>query len=66
MLENLSLPLAINWVDLVILVALLLYAIEGYSVGFISSLLDLVSFIVSFIIGLKIYAFIGKGIGKIF
>ncbi|MEK7558853.1 MAG: CvpA family protein [Patescibacteria group bacterium] len=66
MLENLSLPLAINWVDLVILVALLLYAIEGYSVGFISSLLDLVSFIVSFIIGLKIYAFIGKGIGNIF
>ena len=66
MLGNFSLPLNVNWVDVVILIAILFYAIEGYSVGFIASLLDLISFIVSFIIGLKIYAFIGKGIGNIF
>ena len=66
MLGNFSLPLNLNWVDAVILISVFFYAIEGYSVGFIASFLDLISFIASFIIGLKIYAFIGRGIGNIF
>lgn len=49
----------LNWVDLVILIVLLFYALEGYFTGFIASLLDLVSFVVSFIVGLKYYAVVG-------
>jgi len=50
----------LNWVDFVILIVLLFYAIEGYSIGFIASLLDLVSFVLSFIIGLKYYGVVGS------
>ncbi len=48
-----------NWVDLVILIVLLFYALEGYFTGFIASLLDLVSFVLSFIAGLKYYGAVG-------
>jgi uncharacterized protein YkwD len=50
----------LNWVDFVILIVLLFYAIEGYFTGFIASLLDLVSFVVSFTVGLKYYAVVGS------
>ncbi len=50
--------LGLNWLDSVILIVLLLYAVEGYSAGFILALFDLVSFVLSFIIGLKFYSFI--------
>lgn len=65
MLSDFSLPLSINWVDLIILIALIFYIIEGYSVGFISSFLDLLSFVFSFAIGLKLYSLLGKGITNI-
>lgn len=52
--------IGLNWVDYIIIVALIFYAIEGYAVGFVASLLDLISFIAAFIIGLKVYFFIGK------
>ncbi len=55
-----------NWLDFVILLVLLFYGIEGYSVGFIQALLDLISFVLSFIIGLKSYSFLGSLIGKYF
>ncbi len=58
--------LNLNWVDFIIIVVLAFYAAEGYSVGFVSSLLDLVSFIASFIIGLKAYSPIGKLIQNVF
>lgn len=58
--------LGFNWLDFVILLALLFYSIEGYSIGFTQALLDLVSFISSFIIGLKSYSFIGDQLSKIF
>lgn len=57
---NLSIPISLNWVDFVIILVLFFYAIEGYAVGFLASLLDLISFIFSFLIGLKGYSFIGK------
>jgi uncharacterized protein YkwD len=49
----------LNWIDFIILIVLLYYAFEGYSIGFIASLLDFISFISSFIIGLKYYGVIG-------
>lgn len=66
MFENFPFSVNLNWVDLVILAALIFYAVEGYAVGFIASLLDLISFILAFVIGLKAYSFVGKGIQSIF
>lgn len=49
-----------NFVDFIIVLILIFYAIEGVSAGFINSLLDLISFIVSFATGLFFYSFFGK------
>lgn len=47
-----------NWIDLIIIIILLFYALEGYSSGFVSAALDFASFIASFTIGLKSYTYI--------
>lgn len=49
-----------NYIDLLIIIVLLFYAIEGLSAGFLLSILDLGSFIASFLIGLTFYSFFGK------
>lgn len=58
--------LGLNWLDFVILIVLLFYSFEGYSLGFIASLLDLIGFVSSFIIGLKTYSFFSKALIKVF
>ncbi len=50
----------LNWVDIAIIVVLLFYAFEGYALGFYAALLDLISFVVSFALGLFLYGYIGK------
>lgn len=47
-----------NWVDIIIIAAFVLYGIEGISAGFISSFFDLLSFVFSFIFGLKFYSLV--------
>lgn len=49
-----------NFVDLIIILVLLFYAIEGASSGFFNALLDLISFVISFAAGLAFYSFFGK------
>lgn len=49
-----------NIVDLVIILVLAFYIIEGASSGFINSMLDLAAFIISFVSGLLFYSFFGK------
>ncbi len=44
-----------NFLDLIILLIVIFYIHEGYSLGFTLSLLDLVSFIIAFIAALKFY-----------
>lgn len=59
-LPNLSIgALGINWLDIVIIIVFLFYAYEGFIVGFVSALFDLVSFVLSFLIALKFYSFLG-------
>src|SRR3989344_7154423 len=66
-LSSIYLPRAgFNWLDLVIIIVLLFYALEGYSLGFIAALLDLIGFVLSFIIGLKTYSFFSQAIIKLF
>ncbi|MBI2595627.1 CvpA family protein [Candidatus Daviesbacteria bacterium] len=44
-----------NWVDLVILVLLAFFVIEGFSKSFISELLDFFSFLLAFILSVRFY-----------
>lgn len=49
----------LNFLDVVIIVVFIFYAIEGFEVGFAEGLLDLFNFVVSFALGLKFYGVIG-------
>lgn len=55
--------LGINLLDTVIVAILFFYAYEGYVLGFLSASLDLISFILSFIIALKFYNSLGLFLG---
>src|SRR3712207_1584060 len=50
----------INPLDIIIVVVVLFYAYEGYALGFLLASLDLVSFILSFIIALKFYGVVAR------
>ncbi len=45
-----------NFLDLVIILVILFYMREGYTLGFTLAFLDLLSFIVAFIAALKFYS----------
>lgn len=50
----------INLLDIIIVLVVFFYAYEGYTIGFFLASVDLVSFILSFIIALKFYPFVAK------
>lgn len=55
-LRFLTVPfLKLNFVDIIIIVIIGVYAVEGYAVGFTRSFADFVSFVLSFIFGLTFY-----------
>lgn len=58
--QSFFLQLSINWLDVIVVVVIVYYAIEGYSLGFILAFFDLVSFILSFLLALKSYIFVAK------
>lgn len=58
--------LRFNWVDLIIIVIVLFYAFEGYAIGFLSSFLDLISFVASFMLGLVLYSVVAGLIAGVF
>jgi uncharacterized protein YkwD len=49
---------SINFLDIVIVLIILFYIREGYTLGFTLALLDLASFIIAFIAALKFYIFL--------
>jgi uncharacterized protein YkwD len=55
---------SLNWVDYLFLIILLFYAVEGYSIGALLALVDLASFILSFLAGLLFYGAIGGMLAK--
>lgn len=60
-LSQFSIPqLGINFLDIIFIIVIIFYAHEGYTLGFTLAMLDLVSFISSFIVALKSYIFIAK------
>lgn len=54
--------LGINILDVIIVLVVLFYIYEGYLLGFVLATLDLSSFILSFIIALKLYPFVAQAL----
>ena len=60
LLNNFSITgLGLNFLDIIILVVVLFYIYEGFALGFVSALFDFISFVLSFILGVKLYGFLG-------
>ncbi len=58
-LTSFSIPsLGLNWIDILILAVLIFYSIQGYLLGFLSALIDLISFAFSFVLGVFLYSFV--------
>lgn len=52
--------ISVNGIDVIMCILILFYAIEGYGEGFVGAFLDLASFVISFIMGIKFYTLVGK------
>lgn len=55
-----------NWIDLVIILVILAFAIEGQSSGFLDQALNIVGFALSLIVALALYAQLGSFLAKTF
>lgn len=66
MLASIFQKTGLNWIDLIILCTLSFYAIEGIMIGALAAVFDFLKFILSFIIGLKTYRFVGQLLMQIF
>lgn len=49
-----------NWIDIIIFGVLLFYGLGGYSLGFFRAFLDLVNFVLAFVLALKFYNAFGN------
>ena len=56
----------LNWIDFLIIIIIGFYAVEGYSIGFFPALIDLLSFVLSFVFGLSYYRIIGDFLTNFF
>lgn len=56
----------LNWLDILVLLVILFYAVEGIMVGFVIATLDLLSFVFSFVIGIKLYSIVGDAVATLF
>ena len=66
-LASLSIPyLGLNWLDILILIIVVFYAVEGYALGFILASIDFISFIFSFILGIIFYERIASVLVTVF
>jgi uncharacterized protein YkwD/uncharacterized membrane protein required for colicin V production len=59
-------PLGLNWIDFLIIFVIVFYAIEGYAVGLLRSILDFLSFILSFVFALAFYNFFAGALIGVF
>lgn len=55
-----------NFLDFIIIIAFVFYAVEGYVSGFLGKLFDFISLLLSFILGLKFYSIVGLMITQAF
>lgn len=55
-----------NVLDIVIVFVFIFYAVEGYFLGFVAAFFDFVSFVLSFLLGLKWYGFAASFLVRLF
>ncbi len=46
----------LNFIDILVIIIIVVYALEGYAVGFLRGLADFISFVISFIFALSFYS----------
>lgn len=63
-MANLNFLTGFNWIDGIILLVVLVYIIQGLSLGFVQSIIDFFGFVFSFIAGLKFYGAIASLLTK--
>ena len=56
----------LNWIDIILIIIVTVYVVEGYFLGFFAALIDFVSFVLSFVLGLSLYSVIAKILITIF
>ncbi|MGH7245450.1 MAG: CvpA family protein, partial [Candidatus Levyibacteriota bacterium] len=56
----------LNWVDILICIVLLFYAIEGYALCVLLATIDLFKFLFSFLVGLRVYGFFASALLLLF
>lgn len=56
----------LNWIDLILLIIVTIYAIEGYFLGFFTAIVDFMSFILSFVFGLAFYGNVANILIRLF
>lgn len=64
-----SLPIptfGFNWIDVLIIIITIFYALEGFSLGVFAAFVDLLSFVISFIFGLFLYSIVGNFLVRTF
>ena len=49
-----------NWVDLVIIIVLTIFVIDGIRRGFINELVDFISFLIAFFVSIRFYNYLGS------
>lgn len=63
-MANLNFPTGFNWVDGIIILVVIVYIVQGLSLGFLQSIIDFFGFVFSFIAGLKFYGVIASFLTK--
>jgi len=56
----------LNWIDIIIIIIVTIYAVEGYFLGFFTALVDFISFVLSFVLGLSFYSSLANILVNIF
>lgn len=56
----------LNWIDIILIIIVIIYAVEGYFLGFFTALVDFISFVLSFVLGLSLYSSLANILVNIF
>lgn len=55
-----------NWIDVIIIIGIVLYMVEGYGTGLIGGIFDIVGFFVSFAAALRFHGILGGAVSMVF
>lgn len=56
----------LNWIDIILIIIITVYAVEGYFLGFFTALVDFISFVLSFVLGLSLYSALANILVNVF